>query len=95
MSSRTVFVFWDSSKNPHKNAKDYCECVQTAPAVKAGCIVDCRLIDVLGNDSAKRYWSGNSTIEVVSVKNGATPLAEVNPSFLCNEIHAMVAGLCR
>ena len=39
MSSRTVFVFWDSSKNPHKNAKDYCECVQTAPAVKAGCIV--------------------------------------------------------
>ena len=29
------------------------------------------------------------------MKNGATLSAEVNPSFLCNEIHAMVAGLCR
>ncbi len=95
MSSRTVFVFWDSSKDPRKNAKDYCECVQTAPAVKAGCKVGCRLIDISGKDPAKKYWSGNRTIEIVGVKNGTKLPPEVNPSFLCREIHAMVADLCR
>ena len=95
MSSRTVFVFWDSSKDPYQNAKDYCECVQTAPAVEAGCNVACRLIDVLGNDPDKQYWSGTNTIEIVGVKNGTTLPPLVNPSFLCSEIHAMVANLCR
>ena len=94
MTSRTVFVFWNSNMDPHRNAKDYRECVEAAPDVEAGCRVTCQLIDVSGNDTAKQYWSGASTIEVVGVKDGEKLPPLVNPSFVRGEIHEMVARLC-
>ena len=95
MSSRTVLVFWDSNHNPEQNAKSYYQCVAEAPAVMAGRVVACRLIDTTGNDPAKKHWSGSGTIEVVGVKDDAKQSSLLNPSFLCDDIRTMVEDLCR
>ena len=44
MSSRTVFVFWDSNHDPRENAETYCRCVNEVPAAKAECVAACELI---------------------------------------------------
>ena len=94
MGSRTVFVFWDSNHDPRQSAENHCRCADEAPAVRAGCVVSCRLIDTVGNDPAKKHWSRSGTIEVVGVNDDAKQSSALNPSFLCEDIRALVAALC-
>lgn len=94
-TSRIVYVFWNSNNTAQDTAQVYCKCVSNSPAVKAGCQVRCKLVDlaITPPDPATKFSSGN-TIEVVAVRDDNKVDSVLNPSLGCAEVNDLVALLC-
>jgi hypothetical protein len=91
MSTRTIYVFWDSGNDAENDADTYCQLVQQD--TPASCNVSCKKIDVFqSNDPVKKYWSGN-TIELVSVKDDQKQDNNTLPK--PSEVKNMVIALCQ
>ena len=94
MAMSTVLIFWHSDHDAKRSVREYVACVRNAPALKNGCDVDCRDVDVTLGDPANKHWSGKQTIEVVGVTAGKA-FSPVYPTpGDCSAIEDLVRRMC-
>jgi hypothetical protein len=78
---KQFFAFYNSNFDAELQAQTYAdEAFVHAKAIGTG--ISSRIVDVLGNDSSKKFWNAPNTIECVTVDNDTKKDSMLNPSAL-------------
>jgi hypothetical protein len=88
---KQFFAFYNPGFDSELQAQTYAD--EAAVHAKAiGKVVDSAIVDVTGNDPAKKFWNTSNTITCVTVDNNALKESRLNPSALA-DIDAMIDRL--